>query len=156
MKRPLVKRPYIPVSVATLLIVTGLIFYSTCSFADSKRPDRGSVNFGAAKQPDIKPPAHLEPFKTMFADLAEKVVPTVVQVIPTKIDTVIFSNNPFYQFFGDQFGFEDFFGNQRQRRGAPPVQKREQRQQGLGSGVIVSKDGYILTNYHVVANVPVF
>lgn len=152
MKGPLVKRPYIPVSIVSLLIVAGLVFYSTCSFADSKRPERGSVHFGAAKQPDIKTPAHLEPFKTMFADLAEKVVPTVVQVIPTKIDTVIFSNNPFYQFFGDQFGFGDFFGSPRQRRGAPPpVEKREQRQQGLGSGVIVSKDGYILTNFHVVA-----
>ncbi|MBN1756982.1 MAG: DegQ family serine endoprotease [Chitinispirillaceae bacterium] len=150
MKRPFVKRQYIPVSIFSLLLVAGLIFYSTCSFADSKRPERGSVHFGSSNQPDIKTPAHLEPFKTMFADLAEKVVPTVVQVIPTKIDTVIFSNNPFYQFFGDQFGFEDFFGQPR-RRGAPQVEKREQRQQGLGSGVIVSKDGYILTNYHVVA-----
>jgi serine protease Do len=85
----------------------------------------------------------------------------VVSVIPTKIDTMVFSNNPFYHFFGDPFdnGFDDFFGpffqpNPRQRRGQPPqppLQKKEYRQQGLGSGVIVSKEGYILTNYHVVA-----
>jgi serine protease Do len=152
MKRSLVKRPFIPVSIFSILAIAGLVFYATCSFAESKRPERGTVDFGAARQPDIKTPPHLEAFKTIFADLAEKVVPTVVQVIPTKIDTVIFSNNPFYQFFGDQFGFEDFFGQPHQRRrGAPPVEKREQRQQGLGSGVIVSRDGYILTNYHVVA-----
>ena len=146
------KRPLLPFSLVAVVLVGAAIFYSTCSFADTKRPERGTVNFGAANQPSIKAPPHMAAFKTMFADLAEKVVPTVVQVIPTKIDTVIFSNNPFYQFFGDQFGFEDFFGTPHgRRRGAPPVEKREQRQQSLGSGVIVSRDGYILTNYHVVA-----
>ncbi|MBN1308844.1 MAG: DegQ family serine endoprotease [Chitinispirillaceae bacterium] len=153
MKANVGKRPFIPVSLFVALLAAAMIVYTTCSFAESKRPERGSVDFGATKQPDIKTPPHLEPFKTIFADLAEKVVPTVVQVIPTKIDTVIFSNNPFYQFFGDPFGFDDFFGQRhpQQRRGAPQLEKREQRQQGLGSGVIVSKNGYILTNYHVVA-----
>jgi len=150
MKKILAKRPIVPVSIATILLAAGLISYTTCSFAESKRPERGSINFGASKQPEINVSPEFASFKTVFADLAEKVVPTVVQVIPTKIDTVIFANNPFYQFFGDPFGFGDFFGQQQQRRGAPQIEKREQRQQGLGSGVIVSKDGYILTNYHVV------
>jgi serine protease Do len=147
------KKPLLPVSLIVTLIAGSMAFYATCSFAESERPHKGTVQFGAEKQPDIKTPPQMEPFKTMFADIAEKVIPTVVQVIPTKVDTVIFSNNPFYQFFGgDPFGFDDFFGNQQpQRRGRPPVEKREYRQQGLGSGVIVSKDGYILTNYHVVA-----
>jgi serine protease Do len=146
------QRPILPFSLVAILLVGATVFYATCSFADSKRPERGTVDFGAKNQPAIKAPPHMEAFKTMFADLAEKVVPTVVQVIPTKIDTVIFSNNPFYQFFGNPFGMDDLFGNPHGRqRGAPQLEKREQRQQSLGSGVIVSKDGYILTNYHVVA-----
>jgi serine protease Do len=153
-------KPVISMSITFgVLFAVGLLLHNTCSFAETKRPDRGVIAFGAEKKPDIKLSGQMDPFKTVIADVAEKVIPTVVSVIPTKIDTVVFSNNPFYQFFGDPFGggFDEFFGQPRQprqRRGQPnqpQLQKKEFRQQGLGSGVIVSRDGYILTNYHVVA-----
>ncbi len=150
---PLFKRS---VSLTTFLAVAFSLFLIDCrfSFADVKRPEKGTITFGATEKPDIKTTPASESFKTIFADVAERVIPSVVSVIPTKVDTVVFNNNPFYQFFGgnDQSPFDQFFGMPRghgnQRH--PEVRKQLRRQQGLGSGVIVSKDGYILTNYHVV------
>ncbi|HEX3019683.1 MAG TPA: Do family serine endopeptidase [Chitinispirillaceae bacterium] len=151
MKNLFPRRP-IAVSLLVILIAGALVIHSHNRSASLEHPKPGSITFGLIKDPaQIKSSAKFESFKTLFADIAENVVPTVVQVIPTKIDTVIFSNNPFYQFFGDPFGFNEFFGQSRQHQLRPPVEKRQYKQQGLGSGVVVSKEGYILTNYHVVA-----
>lgn len=140
----------VPIFLLSVFVAGAYIVYSKRSFAGSDLPQPGTVSFGSTKEL-TETGNRFESFKTLFADIAQNVVPTVVQVIPTKIDTVIFSNNPFYQFFGDPFGLDELFGNSKHKRRQPPIEKRQYKQQGLGSGVIVSNEGYILTNFHVVA-----
>lgn len=60
-------------------------------------------------------------------------------------------NNSFGDFFNDPF-FEFFFGQPQQRQAPRTEPKSEPQQIGLGSGVIISKDGYIVTNNHVIAD----
>ena len=78
---------------------------------------------------------------------AENSVNAVVHIKSTqesKTQTVTV-RDPFYEFFGDMFG----------NRGGQQRQVQTPERVGFGSGVIISKDGYIVTNNHVIDNADV-
>ncbi|HPG26679.1 MAG TPA: DegQ family serine endoprotease [Myxococcota bacterium] len=76
---------------------------------------------------------------TSFADLAERVAPAVVSIQTS--GTIPISQAPIFP-----PGFEEFFGGRPFHRDGPPTR----RSAGEGSGFVISHDGFIVTNNHVV------
>ncbi|MGD2271891.1 MAG: DegQ family serine endoprotease [Desulfobacterales bacterium] len=92
-------------------------------------------------------PARMIPVS--FSQLAEKARPGVVNIRTVK--TIKGGGRVFRHFFGNPFGernpFRDFFGPFSEREPS-----RDFKQRSLGSGFIIDREGYIVTNNHVIEN----
>ena len=89
------------------------------------------------------PQTFAKEFPSSFADLAERLMPSVVSIATTT--TVLTNTNPFPGFqFPPGSPFEDMF----KEFGTP--QKRKSA--ALGSGFIIDKKGIVITNNHVIQN----
>ncbi|MBI2297146.1 MAG: Do family serine endopeptidase [Betaproteobacteria bacterium] len=119
---------------------TATICLAALFVVSTLRPDllswsvRGNVV--AIKEPQPDAPARAF---ASFSDAARKAMPTVVNVFTSQE-----VKRPRHPFMDDPV-FRYFFGDQ--------LDSGPQRREGLGSGVIVSDKGYILTNHHVIESV---
>ena len=84
--------------------------------------------------------AHAKMVPSSFADLAERLMPSVVNIASTQ--TIRTTSNPFPFEFPEGSPFEDMFKEFNQ--------PRERKATGLGSGFIIDSKGIVVTNNHVI------
>ncbi len=116
----------------------GLIIASQLDFPPSGMANEHAafrMETGSGNLPPT--PVDLAATSKAYVQVARQVMPTVVSITS---ETLVKFRHPFKNFF-----HQDWFRGRTRERG-----EEEYRQEGLGSGVIITSEGYILTNNHVI------
>ena len=128
--------------MAVFFIVVGILISSKMHWTSESAAEPSSFQESSTTSPY---PSYIQNGESPFVAVAEKVKPQVVNITSEREITQEF-NWPF-EMLPDPF--QEFFNNPHNRQ---QPQERKYRSPAGGSGIIIDRDGYILTNNHMVEN----
>ena len=137
-RRILLSMMLVAAGFAAGLVLTGRLRTATDSVAEVPAPEPAAQTAAARPAPTVPVVgAAPGPDFTRIAAQTVKAVANISSLQVVRRQNSPFANDPFFSYF---FGDQDIFGS------------RDRRSLSLGSGVVVSQDGYVVTNSHVVGN----